>query len=78
MTLKQHSFLGNGSETDNGTMSVARQQILNKQEYTAAVKKPLGKHVSAATDTHATEVRCFLRGPRRDVISKGQGWSLVS
>jgi hypothetical protein len=29
--LKKHSFLGNCHETDNGTMSVARQQILNKR-----------------------------------------------
>jgi hypothetical protein len=32
MTLKEHPFLGNGCETDNGMMPVARQQILNKQE----------------------------------------------
>jgi hypothetical protein len=32
MGLKQHSFLGNGRETNNGTTSVARQQILNKQQ----------------------------------------------
>jgi hypothetical protein len=32
MALKQHSFLGSGHEKDNGMMSFARQQILNKQE----------------------------------------------
>jgi hypothetical protein len=30
--LKQRSFVGNDSETYNGTTSVARQQILNKKE----------------------------------------------
>jgi hypothetical protein len=30
--MKQHSFLGNGSEIDNETTPVAKQQILNKQE----------------------------------------------
>jgi hypothetical protein len=28
--LKQHLFIGNGHKTDNGTTSIARQQILNK------------------------------------------------
>jgi hypothetical protein len=32
MALKQYSFLGNGGETNNGTTSIARQQILNKQK----------------------------------------------
>jgi hypothetical protein len=32
MALTQDSFLGNGRETNNGTTSVARQQILNKQQ----------------------------------------------
>jgi hypothetical protein len=27
----QHSFLGNGSETEKGMTFVSRQQILNKQ-----------------------------------------------
>jgi hypothetical protein len=58
--------LGNGRETDNGTTSVARQQIINKQEWTL-----LGNG-SVNTDMHATEELCFLRGPCRDVISKGQ------
>jgi hypothetical protein len=31
----------------------------------------LGKHVPAATNTHATTELLFLRGPCRDVISKG-------
>jgi hypothetical protein len=42
--------------------------------YTRAVfGQRLDKHVLGATDTHATEERCFQRGPCRDVISKGQG-----
>jgi hypothetical protein len=45
--LKRHLFLGNGSETDNGTTSVARQQILNKQEETAAAREWLGKDIPA-------------------------------
>jgi cytochrome c5 len=45
-------FLGNGRETDNGTKSVARQQIISKQEQTAAARERLGKHVPAATNTH--------------------------
>jgi hypothetical protein len=55
--MKQHSFLGNGSETDNG------QHSLNKQEYTAAARERLGRHVLAAADKHTTEERCLLRGP---------------
>jgi hypothetical protein len=39
---------------------------------TAVARERLGKHVPAATDSHVTEERCFLRGPCRDVISKGQ------
>jgi hypothetical protein len=31
-TALKHLFLGNGRETNNGTTSVARQQIINKQE----------------------------------------------
>jgi hypothetical protein len=43
--------------------------------YSRAVSwQRLGKHVPAATDTNATiEQLCFLCGPCRDVISKGQG-----
>jgi hypothetical protein len=38
----------------------------------------LGNHVPGATDTNATiEELCFLCGPCRDVISKGQGQSLI-
>jgi hypothetical protein len=38
----------------------------------------LGKHFPAETDTNtAIEERCFLCGPRRDVISKGQSKFLV-
>jgi hypothetical protein len=32
MALKQHLFLGNSHETNNGTISIAWQQALNKQE----------------------------------------------
>jgi hypothetical protein len=35
----EHSFLGNGRETT----PVARQQILNKQEWTVATREQLGK-----------------------------------
>jgi hypothetical protein len=38
----------------------------------------LGKYVSTATDTHATEERCFLRGPCRDVIRDGRGQLVVN
>jgi hypothetical protein len=72
MALKQHSFIGNGHKTNNGTMSVARRQIL-KQEQMATVREGFGKHIPAAMDTHATEEQCFLHGPCRGVISKGQG-----
>jgi hypothetical protein len=57
------TFLGSGRKTNSGTMSVARQQILNKQEKTAAARERLGKHVCAAMDMHVAEERCFLRGP---------------
>jgi hypothetical protein len=48
--------------------------------YTRAVfGQWLGEHVPAAADTNATiEELCFLCGPCRDVISKGQGQSLVT
>jgi hypothetical protein len=48
MDLK-HLFLGNGYKIDNGMTSVARQQILNKQEQTAAAREHLGKQVPAKT-----------------------------
>jgi hypothetical protein len=48
------TFLGSNRETNNKTTSAARQQILNEQEYTAAAREQLGKHVPAANDTHAT------------------------
>jgi hypothetical protein len=48
---EKQSLLVNGSETDNRMTSVARQQILNKQEWTAAAKELLGKHIPAAMDT---------------------------
>jgi hypothetical protein len=67
------TFLGNGHKTNSGTMSVARQQILNKQEYTAAARERLSKHVLAAMDMLVAAERCFLHGPCRDVISKDQG-----
>jgi hypothetical protein len=43
--LKQHSFLGNGRETDNGATSIDRQRILNKRDWKAATRERLGKHV---------------------------------
>jgi hypothetical protein len=46
-------FLGNGSETNSRSTSVARRQILDKWEYTFAAREGLGKHVSAATDSRA-------------------------
>jgi hypothetical protein len=45
------------------TTSTAGQQILNKLEQKAAAREQLGKHIPVAMDTHATEERCFLRGP---------------
>jgi hypothetical protein len=47
-------FLGNGREMNNVTTSIARQQILNKQEHMADARERLGKHVPAAMDTQAT------------------------
>jgi hypothetical protein len=44
----------NVRETDNGTTPVAGQQILHKQEQGAVSRQRLGKHIPAATDTHAT------------------------
>jgi hypothetical protein len=55
---EKHSFLGNGRETDNGTRPVARQQILDKQQQTAAAREQLGKQVPAATDTRMNGVVC--------------------
>jgi hypothetical protein len=58
---EKQPLLANDSETtfisrqrprNKGTTSVAGQQILNKQEQTAAARERLGKHVPAATDTH--------------------------
>jgi hypothetical protein len=58
-------MLCNDREMDGYTSSVSRQR--------------LGKHVPAAKDTIATiEELCFLCGPCRDVISKGQGQFVVS
>jgi hypothetical protein len=65
-------FVGNGHKTANRMMSVARQQILNKQEQMTTARERLSKHVPAATDMHVTDEWCFLRGPCWDVISKGQ------
>jgi hypothetical protein len=60
---KQHSFLGNSHEADDGTTSVAMQQILNKREYMAAAGKTLSKHVPVTTDTNTTiEEWCFRCG----------------
>jgi hypothetical protein len=48
--------------------------------YTRATSgQRLSKHVPAATDANAKIGElCFLCGPCRDVISKGQGWNLVN
>jgi hypothetical protein len=40
-------FIGNGRERGNKVASVARQQILNKKELTAAARERVGKQVSA-------------------------------
>jgi hypothetical protein len=47
MDMKQHSFLHNGRETDNGMTSIARQQILNMQEQTTTAEEWLCKNVPA-------------------------------
>jgi hypothetical protein len=54
-----------------------RAVAMNDREmggYTRAVSgQRLGKHVPAATGTNATvEELCFLCGPCRDIVSKGQ------
>jgi hypothetical protein len=41
--LVNDSFVGR--ETDNGSASVTRQQILNKQEYMTATRERLDKHI---------------------------------
>jgi hypothetical protein len=58
--------------------------LCNEREmggYTRAVSgQRLGKHVPSARHEYnngTAEERCFLRGPCRDVISKGRGYSLV-
>jgi hypothetical protein len=51
--------------------SVVRAAAVTTQRY--------GKHLSAATNPDTTiEELCFIRGPCRDVISKGPSFSLVS
>jgi hypothetical protein len=47
-------LLGSNLETDNDTKFAARQQIFNKEEYTAAARERFGKQVPAEKDTHAT------------------------
>jgi hypothetical protein len=43
------------------------------------LRNRLGKQVPAATDTNAMKVElCFLCGPYRDVINKGQGPLIIS
>jgi hypothetical protein len=46
---------GDSYETDNRMTSIARQQILNKHEQTAAARERLGEHVPVAKGTHAAE-----------------------
>jgi hypothetical protein len=49
------------------------ETVFSVTHVAAVSAKRLSEHVQAATDTKATiEERCFLCGPSRDVISKGQ------
>jgi hypothetical protein len=50
MALKQHSFLGNDSETENGTTCVARERF--------------DKHVLAAMDKKINGVVCLGRAEK--------------
>jgi hypothetical protein len=45
-------FLGNGHEANDRTMSVARWQILDMQEQTAAARERFGNRISAAMNRH--------------------------
>jgi hypothetical protein len=56
-------FLGSDSERDNGMTFVAREQIFNKQEQTAAAMEWHGKHIPKAMDVHVIDEQCFLHGP---------------
>jgi hypothetical protein len=48
--------VGDGGETNKGTTSLSKQEILNKQEQKAAAREELGKHVQVAMDKHARTV----------------------
>jgi hypothetical protein len=59
--LEKEPLLENGSDItfvsrqrprNKGTTSVARKQILNNQEYKAAAREQLDKHIPVETDTH--------------------------
>jgi hypothetical protein len=55
-------------------VAVARQRSWDGRLYETRYEQRLGKHVPAATVTHATgETGCCLRGPRRGVIKKRIG-----
>jgi hypothetical protein len=45
----EHKNCGD-TETNNGTTSVVKQQILKKQKKTAVARERLERHVPAATD----------------------------
>jgi hypothetical protein len=59
--------------------TVAMQRLRYGRCTRAISGQRLGKHVPASADTNITIGElCFLRGPCRDVISKGQGQLIVS
>jgi hypothetical protein len=49
-------FLGSDRESNTETISVARQQLINKHEFKAAAREQLGKHVPVATDARMNVV----------------------
>jgi hypothetical protein len=56
------------------TVEPEKQPLLAKgSEIIFVSRQRLGQHFPAATDTHATEEQCFLRGPYRGVIRKTIG-----
>jgi hypothetical protein len=63
---------GNGREKDNGTTSVAKQQILSKREQTAAARERLVKQVSAETFSIREWTVLFARAVTR--VYKEHNW----
>jgi hypothetical protein len=64
-------LLGSGLEVDNETTFAARQQIFNKQVYTAIARQGLAnKHIPMEMIGATIEELCFLCGPSRGVISE--------